>query len=39
MSKSYAVVYYTYKEEFRCGVILVEDSYKSAFIIESFKYE
>ena len=30
MSKSYAVVYYTYGEEFKYGVILVEDSYKSA---------
>lgn len=30
MSKSYAVVYYTYGEEFRYSVILVEDSYKSA---------
>ena len=30
MSKSYAVVYYTYGEEFRYGVILVEDSYINA---------
>lgn len=30
MSKSYAIVYYTYGEEFRYSVILVEDSYKSA---------
>ena len=30
MSKSYAVVYYTYEEEFRYGVILIKDSYKSA---------
>ena len=27
MSKSYAVVYYTYREEFRYSVILVEDNY------------
>ena len=30
MSKSYAVVYCTYGEEFRYSVILVENSYKSA---------
>lgn len=27
MSKSYAIVYYTYEEEFRYSVILVEDNY------------
>lgn len=30
MSRSYAIVYYIYEEEFRYGVILVEDGYKSA---------
>ena len=30
MSKSYAVVYYTYGEEFGYGVILVEDNYINA---------
>lgn len=30
MSKSYAVVYYTYGEEFRYSVIIVEDSYRNA---------
>ena len=30
MSKSYAVVYYTYREEFRYCVILVEDNYINA---------
>lgn len=30
MSKSYAVVYYTYREEFRYSVILVEDNYINA---------
>jgi len=30
MSKSYAIVYYIYEEEFRYGVILVEDNYINA---------
>ena len=30
MSKSYAIVYYTYREEFRYSVILVEDNYINA---------
>ena len=30
MSKSYAVVYYTYREEFRYSVVIVEDNYKNA---------
>ena len=30
MSKSYAVVYYIYEEEFRYGVIFVEDNYINA---------
>lgn len=30
MSESYAVVYYTYREEFRYSVILVEDNYINA---------
>ena len=30
MSKNYAVVYYIYEEEFRYGVILVEDNYINA---------
>lgn len=30
MSKSYAVVYYTYGEEFRYSVIYTDDNYKNA---------
>lgn len=30
MSKSYAVVYYTYREEFRYSVIYTDDSYRNA---------
>ena len=30
MSKNYAIVYYIYEEEFRYGVILVEDNYINA---------
>lgn len=30
MSKSYAVVYYTYREEFGYSVIYTEDNYKNA---------
>nr|DAV22159.1 MAG TPA: hypothetical protein [Caudoviricetes sp.] len=29
MSKSYAVVYYTYREEFRYSVIYTDDSYRN----------
>ena len=30
MSKSYAVVYYTYREEFRYSVIYTDDNYRNA---------
>lgn len=30
MSKSYAIVYYTYEEEFRYSVIYTDDSYRNA---------
>lgn len=30
MSKSYAIVYYIYEEEFRYGVILIDDNYNNA---------
>lgn len=30
MSKSYAIVYYSYGEEFRYGVVFVDDNYRNA---------
>lgn len=43
MSKSYAIVYYIYEEEFRYGIILIDDNYINALyrayyeLLNSFK--
>lgn len=43
MSKSYAIVYYIYEEEFRYGVILIDNNYINALyrayyeLLNSFK--
>lgn len=43
MSKNYAIVYYIYEEEFRYGVILIDDNYINALyrayyeLLNSFK--
>nr|DAV32719.1 MAG TPA: hypothetical protein [Caudoviricetes sp.] len=43
MSKNYAIIYYIYEEEFRYGVILIDDNYNNALyrayyeLLNSFK--